>query len=130
MPMTRFYEIYQKAFLRSTEDLMRPSPVILMFLNFGFMDVELLGEEHTNTLYNLVDSLGLFHSESLGIGVDYLAKNHQAWVLTSWQIVLNSMPKLAESVTTQTWAYDMKGFYGYCNDYLWKRKRSVDSWKL
>ena len=46
----RFYEIYQKAFLRSTEDLMRPSPIILMFLNFGFMDVELLGEEHTNII--------------------------------------------------------------------------------
>ena len=32
--MKHFYEIYQRAFLRSTEDLMRPSPVILMFLNF------------------------------------------------------------------------------------------------
>ena len=75
--MTRFYEIYQKAFLRSTEDLMRPSPVILMFLNFGFMDVELLGEEHTNTLYNLVDSLGLFHSDHIFTIYDWLLLIYQ-----------------------------------------------------
>lgn len=68
----RFYEVYQRAFLRSTEDLMRPSPVILMFLNFGFMDVELLGEESTNTLYNLVDSLGLFHSDHIYTIYDWL----------------------------------------------------------
>ena len=73
----RFYEIYQKAFLRSTEDLMRPSPIILMFLNFGFMDVELLGEEHTNMLYNLVDSLGLFHSDHIFTIYDWLLLIYQ-----------------------------------------------------
>lgn len=73
----RFYEIYQKVFLRSTEDLMRPSPVIAMFLNFGFMDVELLGEEHTNTLYTLVDSLGLFHSDHIFTIYDWLLLIYQ-----------------------------------------------------
>ena len=75
--MMHFYEIYQRAFLRSTEDLMRPSPVILMFLNFGFMDVELLGEEYTNTLYNLVDSLGLFHSDHIYTIYDWLLAIYQ-----------------------------------------------------
>ena len=56
---------------------MRPSPIILMFLNFGFMDVELLGEEHTNMLYNLVDSLGLFHSDHIFTIYDWLLLIYQ-----------------------------------------------------
>lgn len=74
---SKFYEIYAQAFLRSTEDLMRPSPIILMFLNFGFMDVELLGEENTDTLYNLVDSLGLFHSDHIFTIYDWLLYIYQ-----------------------------------------------------
>lgn len=66
-------------------------------------------------LMDYFQDCSVFQSEMLHIGVDYLAKNHQAWVLTSWQICLNRMPKLADKVTTQTWAYGMKGFYGYRN---------------
>lgn len=58
-----FYDVYEKAFMRSVEDLVKPSPIILMFLHFGFMDASMAGEENTNALYNLTDSLGLFHSD-------------------------------------------------------------------
>lgn len=67
------------------------------------------------SLMDYFQDCSVFQSEQLHIGVDYLAKNHQAWVLTSWQICMNDMPRLADKVTTQTWAYAMKGFYGYRN---------------
>ena len=60
-----FYDAYEKAFLHSMEDAQKPSPILLLFFNFGFMDVGLLGEENTNALYNLTDSLGLFESENI-----------------------------------------------------------------
>lgn len=66
-------------------------------------------------LMDYFQDCSVFQSEQLQIGVDYLAEHHQAWVLTSWQICLNRMPKLTDQVTTQTWAYEMKGFYGYRN---------------
>ena len=80
-----------------------------------YSEVDSQGKLTWLALMDYFQDCSVFQSESLGIGVDYLAENHQAWVLTSWQIVLNSMPQLAERVTTQTWAYDMKGFYGYRN---------------
>ena len=42
-------------------------------------------------------------------------ENHMAWVLSSWQICCDNMPRLFDEVTVSTWAYDMKAFYGYRN---------------
>lgn len=58
-----FYEIYSAAFLHSMEDIHKPSPILLMFFNFGFMDTELMGDENSNALYNLTDHLDVFNSE-------------------------------------------------------------------
>ncbi len=57
-----FYDVYFKAFVRNMEELETPSPILTMFFNFGFMDVQMAGEENTNALYNLTESLGLFDS--------------------------------------------------------------------
>ena len=57
-----FYDAYEKCMVKLMESGQRPSQILLMFFNFGFMDVELLGEENTIALYNLMDSLELFSS--------------------------------------------------------------------
>lgn len=59
----QFYEIYYKAFIHAMQDRQKLSPILSMFFNFGFMDVEMMGEEYTNALYNLTDHLGLFAGE-------------------------------------------------------------------
>ena len=51
----------------------------------------------------------------MNIGVEYLEQHHAAWVLSSWEIVMNRYPKLAEHITVSTWPYSFKGFYGYRN---------------
>lgn len=56
-----FYEIYKKAFFISMSPGSRLSPIMQMFFNFGFMDVELLGVEQTNALVRFSESLGLFN---------------------------------------------------------------------
>lgn len=58
---TYFYDIYKKAFLNSMSPGNRLSPIMQMFFNFGFMDVDLLGEEQTNALVRFTESLGLFN---------------------------------------------------------------------
>lgn len=80
-----------------------------------YSEVDSEGKLTWPALMDYFQDCSVFQSEQLQIGVDYLAKHHLAWVLTSWQICLNRMPELTECVTTQTWAYDMKGFYGYRN---------------
>lgn len=57
----QFYEIYKRAFFNSMGAGGRLSPIMQMFFNFGFMDVELLGEEQTNALVRFSESLGLFN---------------------------------------------------------------------
>lgn len=68
-----FYDVYFKAFIRSVEELVKPSPILTMFFNFGFMDVQMTGEENATALYNLTDSLGLFHSDHVYTIYDWLA---------------------------------------------------------
>lgn len=68
-----------------------------------------------NGLMNYFQDCSCFHSEALGLGVEYLADTHTAWVLSSWQICVERLPKLTELVTIQTWPYEMKAFYGFRN---------------
>ena len=44
-----------------------------------------------------------FQSEELGVGVEYLANKKRAWILNSWQIVLERRPEECEKITVGTW---------------------------
>lgn len=58
-----FYDIYTRVFLRAVKEGELLTPNIQMFLNFGFMDVQITGEENTNILYDLAEHLELCNSE-------------------------------------------------------------------
>lgn len=51
-----FYDVYVRVFKRSVTRKKIPT-IIKMFLNFGFMDVTLAGEENTTALYELAEQL-------------------------------------------------------------------------
>jgi acyl-ACP thioesterase len=80
-----------------------------------YSEVDSKGELTWLALMDYFQDCSVFHSEQENLSVEYLAEHHIAWVLSSWQICRNRMPRLAEQITTQTWAYGMKGFYGYRN---------------
>jgi acyl-ACP thioesterase len=40
---------------------------------------------------------------------------HRAWLLSSWQIVIERLPKLGEHIRVSTWPYEFKAMYGYRN---------------
>lgn len=58
-----FYDVYYKVFMRAMEDKNELTPIVQMFLNFGFMDVQMVGEERANTLYDLTEHLDVCNSE-------------------------------------------------------------------
>lgn len=77
-----------------------------------------VNSEKQLTLPSLLDYLQdccTFQSEDLGIGVDYLAKEQVAWVLSSWEIEILRYPVMGEAIRVSTWPYHFKGFYGYRN---------------
>ena len=66
-------------------------------------------------LLNYFQDCSTFHSEDLGLGVNYLKEQSMAWVLSSWQISVSRYPELGEKVTVGTFPYEFKGYFGYRN---------------
>lgn len=57
-----FYEIYYKVFIKAMEDESTLTPILEMFLNFGFMDASFIGEDRVRELYDLCAHLDICHS--------------------------------------------------------------------
>ena len=58
-----FYDIYELAFYRTLKKGKVPAAV-KMFLNFGFMDESLAGEENTHSLYDMVADLSICKADN------------------------------------------------------------------
>lgn len=67
-----FYDVYYHVFLEALQNEDEVSPIIEMFLNFGFMDVQIAGEEHTKALYDLTGRLRQFQSDHIFTIYDWL----------------------------------------------------------
>ncbi len=60
-----FYDTYKKVFFRSVMDEEELTPILQMFLYFGFMDLQTVGEDNANTLYDMTDRLFECKSENI-----------------------------------------------------------------
>lgn len=60
-----FYEIYLRVFIKAVEDESTLTPILEMFLNFGFMDTSFVGEDHAKELYDLCAHLDICHSRHI-----------------------------------------------------------------
>lgn len=67
------------------------------------------------SLLNYFQDASTFQSEELGVGIAYTKEKNLAWVLSSWQIVVERYPKLSDEVVVGTLPYDFKGFLGSRN---------------
>ena len=73
------------------------------------------------TIEKLIDyfqDCSTFQSEFLGVGTLHLRERNLVWVVNSWQIEIERLPKLTEKVTIGTFPYDFKGFMGYRNFFM------------
>lgn len=64
------------------------------------------------SIVNYFQDASSAHSESLGVGMDYLYAKKRAWVLNSWQIVIERYPKVHEEIEVTTWPTGFKGVFG------------------
>lgn len=77
-----------------------------------------VGEDRNLTLNGIINyfqDCSTFHSETAGVGMDFLGERHQAWVLSAWQIVIERYPALCENIKISTWPYDFRRFLGSRN---------------
>ena len=81
-----------------------------------------VGVDGNMTLESLLDyfqDCSTFHSEDIGLGVDYFQGLHQVWLLSAWQICVNRYPHLCERIVIGTAPYDFRGFVG-CRNFIMK----------
>lgn len=57
----------------------------------------------------------IFEAQNSEITVEYLYDRQLAWLLGSWQIVIERRPRLNERIKIATSPYDFRGFLGYRN---------------
>ena len=72
-----------------------------------------IGEDGCLTLpgiQNYYQDCCTFQSENIGQGMKALEERQRAWVLSSWQIVVNRYPGLGETIVASTAPYGFKGF--------------------
>lgn len=60
-----FYDAYLKVFMRVIKQEDELTPILQMFLNFGFMDVQLADEENANALFELTEHLDVCNSDHI-----------------------------------------------------------------
>lgn len=80
-----------------------------------YSELDETGHLKIEALLDYFQDCSTFHSEDLGLGVEYLKKLNMVWVMSAWQIVVERYPKLGETVTIGTAAYSFKGFVGQRN---------------
>ncbi len=66
-------------------------------------------------IINYFQDCSIFHSEDLGIGIDFLKQAHRVWLMNSWQIEVLRFPKYGEVLHVNTWPYEFKSMFGYRN---------------
>lgn len=73
------------------------------------------GKLKLSSLINYFQDCSTFHSEEVGVGLEYLAKVKQSWLLNAWQIVIDRMPAMGERIQIKTKPYKIRGIYGMRN---------------
>lgn len=76
-------------------------------------------------LVNYFQDCAVFHSSDVGRGPATWKAEHYAWMLASWQIVVERYPKMNEIVRTRTQAYNFHGFEADRNFLMWDKKREL-----
>ncbi len=59
------------------------------------------------SLINYLQDCTTFHSESLGLGVEYMHGHGMAWLITAWQIEIERLPRFCENIRVSTWCHSM-----------------------
>ncbi|MFG6324073.1 MAG: acyl-[acyl-carrier-protein] thioesterase [Lachnospiraceae bacterium] len=84
-------------------------------INVGYSVVDAALHMTVPAILDCFQDAAIFEAENGSITVDYLYGRNIAWLLSSWQIVIDRRPALNEKIRITTFPYDFKGFLGYRN---------------
>jgi len=65
-----------------------------------------------SSMFGFFQDIAALHAANLGAGVDWLHENKNvAWILMRVRVEIDKYPRLAETVTVETWPQEPKGLY-------------------
>lgn len=64
---------------------------------------------------NYLQDTCVFHSESVGAGLDYVESTGRVWLLGAWRIEFLEDINFMDNIKISTWPYRFKSFFGYRN---------------
>lgn len=76
-------------------------------------------------LLNYFQDCGTFETEELGMNLKFFQEVERVWVLASWQVVIDRLPRLGEEVIVGTFPYGFKGIMGMRNYYMKEAKSGI-----
>jgi len=80
-----------------------------------FSEVDDKGRLHLASLLNYFQDCSVLQTRDSVGGLMELRNRGYAWVIASWQVIINRYPMLNEKITTGTIPYNFKGFLGSRN---------------
>lgn len=83
-----------------------------------YSECDATGKLKPGALVNYLQDCSTFQSEDAGLTIEYFRDKKQAWVLNYWQIDIEKMPCLGDSIVIGTIPYELRGFLGFRNFYI------------
>lgn len=75
-------------------------------------------------IINYMQDCTNFQSEDLGVGLEFHKEKNLAWILNSWQIVIDEYPKIGENITIGTQSFGYEKMFGHRNFLITKEDGS------
>lgn len=75
-------------------------------------------------IINYMQDCTNFQSEDLGVGLEFHKEKNLAWILNSWQIVIDEYPKMGENITIGTQSFGYEKMFGHRNFLITKEDGS------
>ncbi len=84
----------------------------------GYSECDATGNIKISSLVNYLQNCSLFHSASIGFDIKHYQDKKKVWLLSSWQIEIDELPKHTDSFKICTRPYAFKGFFGMRNFWI------------
>ena len=83
-----------------------------------YSETDQYGKLTLGAILDYFQDTSTFEAEDRGIGIAFLEENQIVWILSGWQVQIESYPMLGEKIKINTFPYDFKNFFGMRNFYL------------
>jgi len=78
-----------------------------------FYEIDYKKRALLTSIVNYLGDIAIVQSDSIGVGLDDLAKSNLSWVIYKWDINMIRYPVIGEKITVRTWPFSFRKFYAY-----------------